>query len=102
MIPLTHANIIELLGIESLPLEERISIVEEAANLVETRTLARMMDMLSPQEQEAFTNLMEAGDDAALTALIDRKNIDMFAIASEETEKLKHELLGVAERAKLE
>lgn len=100
MIPLTHANIIEILGIEALPLEERVALVEEATNLVETRTLARMMELLSPTEQEALANLMEAQDDAAIDALIERKGIDVITLAQEETEKLKQELLVVAERAK--
>lgn len=100
MIPLAHANLIDILGVESLPLEERVQLVEQATDLVEMRTVTRIMEVLNTTEREAFMNLLNAEDDDAVTALIDRKNIDVMTIAQEETEKLKHELLGVATEAR--
>lgn len=102
MIPLNHANLIELLHIEALPLEERIMLVEDTTDLVEARTIARIAGMLSPTEQRSLVELMDAHDDDAVDALLDRRNVDIFAIAKEETDKVKQELFGVAQAALVE
>lgn len=92
-IPLTHANIIELLGIASLPLGERKEIVMKAIELVETRTFNQVMDQLEEGEQERLSEALDAEDHDTITELLETAGVDLLALTEEEVERVKHELL---------
>lgn len=92
-IPLTHANIIELLGIASLPLDERKEIVMKAIELVETRTFNQVMDQLEEGEQERLSEALDAEDHDTITELLETAGVDLLALTEEEVERVKHELL---------
>jgi len=95
-LPLTHANIIHLLGIESLSLDKRKEIVTSALELAEARVLDRAMKELSGKQQKAFAAALEAEDPDAVSAFLEKNKIDLLAFLEEEVEKIKHELLEVA------
>lgn len=95
-IPLTHANIINLLGIESLPLDERKEIVMKAIELVEVRTFNRIIDQLKGQSQKQFIQALEKDNEDMIARLLEENKIDLLALSEEEIEKMKWELLELA------
>jgi hypothetical protein len=95
-IPLTHANIIHILGIEFLPLDERKEIVESTLELVETRAFNRVMASLKKSQRAKFAKLVESEELDEVAKFLEKDKIDLLAIFEEEIEKVKHELLEVA------
>ena len=93
---LTNANIIHLLGIESLPLDERKEIVESALELVETRTINRVMEMLNESQRKELTGLFEKEEIDAIHDLLEKNKINLLSLTEEEVEKVKRELLAVS------
>ncbi len=93
-IPLTHVNIIQMLGIKSLSLDERKEIVESAIELVETRTFNRVMRALPESKREELIKLLEAEDQEAVSLLLAQNQIDLVVLTEEEVEKVKQELLS--------
>ena len=92
---LANANIIHLLGIESLPLDERKEITESAVELVEARTLNRIAGMLDETKQQELIGHLEAENSDAVSEFLNQNQIDLIAITEEEVEKVKQELLEV-------
>jgi hypothetical protein len=92
---LTHANIIQLLEIESLPLDERKEIIASAVDLVEARALNRVTELLSESDQESLTKHLEEDDSDAVSELLSQNKINLVSIIEEEVEKVKEELLEV-------
>ena len=95
-IPLTHANIIQILGIESLSLDERKAIVEEATNLVEMETFNRVMERLDEASQKELATALENKDDDAVADIFTKNQINIMEIAESETEKVKQELVKIS------
>lgn len=95
-IPLTHANIIQILGIESLPLDERKTIVENATNLIETETLNRIMERLDEANREKFVTALEKNEDDIVAEIFANADINILEIAESETEKIKHDLVNLS------
>lgn len=95
-IPLTHANIIQLLGIESLPLDERKEIVMSAVELVETRAFNQVMSQLGDEPKKQLADFLEKEDIDSISNLLEKNNIDLMAITEKEVEKVKHELLEIS------
>ncbi|MEK7464527.1 MAG: hypothetical protein AAB617_01985 [Patescibacteria group bacterium] len=91
-LPLTHTNIIELLKLQSLPLDEKKEILQSSLELIETRTFNRVAELLDDVGRQEFTELAEKEDLVAIQTLMDKKQIDILAITEEEVEKLKMEL----------
>jgi hypothetical protein len=95
---LSHVNIIEMLGIQSLPIEKRQEIVMSALELVETRTLNRVLAVLDQTSREGFERLLHDPEDTDKIATFLRTHgIDYWKITEEEIEKVKQELLESAE-----
>lgn len=92
-LPLTNANIIHLLEIESLPLDERKEIIESALELVETRTINRVMEILNEPQRKELTELLEKEDLNAIHDLLEKNKINLLSLTEEEVEKVKRELL---------
>ena len=99
-LPLTHANVINLLGIASLPLDERQEIVESAIELVETRVMARLAEKLDAESVARATVAIKGEDTDAFLELCAQKGLDIRAMLDEEVERAKQELLEVREEAR--
>ncbi len=93
MIPLSHANIIDLLGLAPLPLDERQEIVESAAELVEMRTMNRVLGALEDVQKLALLSALEEEDSVAVADIFSKNQIDIVAIVEDEVEKGKQELV---------
>jgi len=96
-LPFTHANIIKILGVETLPLQERIELVETVADLVDTRLRNRILESLDEPAQKELVDLLEREESDGVKVFFETHNIDMLALMEEEVEKVKHELHDIYE-----
>lgn len=100
-IPIDEQNIINILGIEALPNERKIEIVERISELVQKRLLVRVLDRLSAPKQEEFKKLLSEGKQAVLEGFLKAEAPDLADLAAEEINKVKTELKDfVAENIK--
>lgn len=88
-------NIIAELGLESLPEEQKISLLENMATLVQKRVMLRIMEILSEAEKDQFEKFLEEkGEDAPEIAEFLREKIpNLDEVVKEEIIKLKKEVL---------
>jgi len=93
---LLEANIIEELGLESLPEERKIAIVQMMTDLVQKRVMLRIMEILSEAEKDEFEKLLkEKGESAPEVAEFLKEKIpNLDEIVKEEIIKVKEEALG--------
>ena len=94
--PLAHANVIKLLNVGTLPLDEKMAILDSAAELVETRTLNRVLEKLDDADKAVFRGALESEDAITVGEMLEKSAIDLMAITEEEIERVKHELLADA------
>lgn len=95
---LSHVNIIDMLGVASLPIEKRQEIVMSAVELIETRTLNRVLGMLDQTSQEGFERLLHDPEDTdKIGTFLQTHGVDYMKITEEEIEKVKQELLEEVE-----
>lgn len=90
-------NIISLLGIEALPDEQKLALLDKMSNLAQKRVSLRILERLDKDEQESFSAGVDKGDEKKVKDILDAKNIDVMAIAQEEIGKLKNELKNVVD-----
>ncbi len=90
-------SIISLLGIQSLPDEQKVSIIEKVTALVEKRLLVRIFDSLDALRQNEFSDLLEKSDQAALQEFLDRQVPNMNELAEQEITQVKGELVDWVE-----
>lgn len=95
-IPLSHANIIQILGIESLPLDQRKEIVDQAINLVETEAFNRVMEKLDEENRQNLVSALENQDDDSVAEIFTNNGINLVEITEKETEKVKQDLARVS------
>jgi succinate dehydrogenase flavin-adding protein (antitoxin of CptAB toxin-antitoxin module) len=89
-------NIIGILGIESLPDERKIAILEKATDLVQKRLMLRILDSLSEEQQEAFGKLLDSEDQEGVNRFL-AENVPAFSDwIQEEVYRLKEELADLA------
>jgi len=100
--PLAHANIIAILGIQTLPLEKRTALVEAVVDLVDVRVRNRVIESLTESARMRFLDLLEKQDAEALDDFFEDHDIDLFALTTQEVEKAKEELVEFTEKAKEE
>lgn len=94
-IPLEEQNIIRLLGIESLPDERKIALVEKITDLVQKRLLLRLLESMSEELRVEFEQLLDQADQPALQAFLQKNAPDFGAWVNEEVLKVKQELQGL-------
>jgi hypothetical protein len=91
-IQIDNQNIISLLGIESLPDEEKVMIVEKVTTLVEKRVLVRIFDGLDEARQNKFSGLLEKEDQAGTQQFIEQNIPNMEELMETEINLVKQEL----------
>jgi hypothetical protein len=90
-------NIISLLGIETLPDEQKLAIVDKVTTLVEKRLLVKIFESLDGLRQTEFSELLEKSDQAALQDFLGRNVPNMDQMAEQEIAQVKTELADWAE-----
>lgn len=96
-LPLEDQNIISLLGIESLPDEQKVSVVEKVTTLVEKRLLVKVLESLDGLRQKEFSELLDKEDQAGLQDFLDRNVPNMGELLEGELVEVKKELAGWAD-----
>src|SRR5690349_16470193 len=84
-------NIIAVLGIQKLPDEQKLKVVEQVSELVQKRLLARVLESLNPEKKEEFLVLLQGQNQQALNEFLDQEAPDFLAWLEEETAKVKTE-----------
>lgn len=89
-----EANIIEALGLEAMPDEQKIKMVEMMSTIVQKRLMLRIMDELSETDKDEFEKVL-GGKDADLVAaeFIKNKVPSIDEIIQEEIIKIKQEMI---------
>lgn len=100
--PLSHANIIEILGVQTLPIEKRTALVDAVIDLVDARVRNRVLEALTEKEREHFITLLESEDEDVLANFLDDNNIDLLKLSEEEVQKAKEELVDFTEKVEEE
>lgn len=98
-IPLDQQNIINILGIESLPDERKAALVDQMTNLVQKRMLLRILDSLDEVKRSEFEKLLDQNDQAKLNEFIKDKVPQMADWLMEEVLKIKQEMADLAANA---
>jgi len=89
-----EANIIEALGLESLPDEQKIKMVEMMSTIVQKRLMLRVMEQLSEPEKDAFEKVLGGKDaDLAAAEFIKNKVSNFDEMVQEEIIKIKQEMI---------
>ncbi len=91
-IPIAEQNIISILGIESLPDERKVAMVEQITTLVQKRLLNRVLDMLSQTERDEFGKLLDEADQQRTNEFLERHVPNMPELLEEEITAVKQEL----------
>jgi H2-forming N5,N10-methylenetetrahydromethanopterin dehydrogenase-like enzyme len=82
-------NIIAKLGLQDMPEEQRLALLDQMAELVEKRAMLRIMDEL-PEDALEEANKLADEPEKLMEFLASKVNI--LDIMAEETEKLKNEM----------
>ena len=93
-LPLDQQNLIGILGIESLPEERKLDLLNKVTVLVEKRLMIRIFDSLPEADQNTFTQLLDKEDQAGINEFLAAKAPNLADWLQEETNTIKEELAG--------
>lgn len=89
-------NIIALLGLESLPNEEKAAMLEKMTELVQKRVMLRVVESLSEEDAQTLANSQMSPTE--MVAFAAEKVGNFENIVREEILKVKQEMLNAAEQ----
>ncbi len=92
---LLNQNIIGLLGLESLPDEEKQAMLEKMTALIQKRLMLRVMDALSEEDAQKMAEMEKNPQE--ILAFIAEKMPNFEDVVKEEVVKLKEEMLKATE-----
>ncbi len=85
-------NIVQMLGIESLPEEQKLAITEQVSTLVEQRMMVRISQSLDGPQYVEFSKLVDSENAEELAEFIAKLNLDISAIMEAEILAVKKDL----------
>lgn len=85
-------SIFGILGLEHLPLTDRVLITNELVQLIQRRMMVRVVDELNDDALKTFTELVEAGQEHKFNEFIEEYIPNYYDILTEETLKVKEEM----------
>ncbi|MBI4272361.1 hypothetical protein HY621_00730 [Candidatus Uhrbacteria bacterium] len=92
---LLSQNIIQLLGLQSLPEDRQVAIVTKMVELVEKRILVRILDAIKESEKDEANRIFTSGTDDEKASFI-QSHANLTQLIEEEVVKIKQELLDEA------
>ncbi len=98
-IPIDDQNLIKILGIESLPDERKLELIDKASALVEKRIFLRLLNSLTDQKRQEFENLLDSENSEAIGLFMEQNAEDLPQWITEETLKIKQEMANLASAA---
>lgn len=94
---LLEENILSLLGLESLPEEEKKAILLKMADVLRKRVMVRVIEQLDEKDEEKLATIGDQPEE--VIKYLAERIPDFDKIMEEETIKLKEEMSNVAEQA---
>ncbi|MDP3740743.1 MAG: DUF5663 domain-containing protein [bacterium] len=94
-LPIDQQNIIKILGLEALPQERRVEILERVTDLVEKRLLLRLFEALTEDKQGELRTMLDREESDKLAKFLQNNAPQMADWAMEEASKVKKELAGL-------
>ena len=95
-LPIDQQNIINILGIESLPDDRKMALIDQMTDLVQKRLLVRILDSLQDTKREELLAMLEKDDSEALKSFLAANVPDMADWLMEEVNKIKVEMADLA------
>lgn len=92
---MVQQNLIAMLGIEALPDEKKVDILEKTATLVEQRVVVRMLEMLGEEDRDALLAALADKEQEKIATLIAPVADKIEGLIQEEAAKVKEELQGI-------
>ena len=89
---LNKENIIKILGIESMPDERKVQIVNQVTELVLKRLMIRILEVLDEAKQKEFAALLEKGEQQGIAGFIQTNVPNFPQWMNEELQKIKGDL----------
>lgn len=80
-------------GLENLPEEEKKKLMTKMIDGVKNRVLIRIDDMVAEADREKFHEILDKGDDKAISLFLKEKNINVPQLVVEESLLQKQQLL---------
>jgi hypothetical protein len=90
-------NLIKALGIESLPDDQKIRILEQCVQVVEQRLLLRLMKSLDDPKRNELNEILASRNNQALEQFTAREAPDFIDWIKEETERVRADLKSLGE-----
>ena len=84
-------NLIAMLGVEDLPEEDRLRIIDQAAELVQKRVIIRLLEEMSDADAAEAAKLSDKPEE--LLEFMMGKGADIGTLIGQESERLKNELV---------
>ena len=91
-------NIIAILGLETLPDEQKLGIVEKVSDLVQKRLMIRIVESLSVPDRVDLEKLLAKNDPDSLQGFLANRVPFLARWADEEVAKIKTELAEFVEQ----
>jgi len=93
---LPQANLISLLGLESLPEDQKKELIMSAVELVEERVMERVLGTLDSDKRTQLLSIMEEENEDKMLNFFAENSLDLVAMYDEEIVRLKMELASLA------
>lgn len=92
---ISKQNIIKSLGIDTLPEKEQEEVLLKVGTIIFQSVLARVMDVLEPEEKDQFTKILteKPDDEKAIMEFLESKVSNLDEIVNEEVANFKKESL---------
>ena len=84
-------SLIEILGLENLPVDGQKEIIEAATSVIEKRCLNRILESLDEEEKQDFINTLDEGSPEVVQNFLKSKHLDPSSILCEEVLRFKRE-----------
>jgi len=96
--PDMHQDIIKLLGLEELPYQEQLRIIDRATEILEYRVLERVLPELTDEQQTELKQAIE--EEGAGLAYLEPRVEGFEEIVKEEVKKVRKEVFARKEQAR--
>ena len=96
LLPLDQQNIINILGIQSLPDERKAALVDKMSDLAQKRLLVRILESLDKKSRGEFEKLLDQNDQAAINEFMSAHVPNLQDWLVEEVHKIKQEMASLA------
>ena len=85
-------SLIDILGLEDLPVDGQKEIVEAATSVIEKRCLNRVLESLNEQGKQDFIDALDEENSAVVQNFLKSNRIDLSSILREEVLRFKEEI----------